>query len=142
MPNGPAEFIRESAVTQWFSVPSVLSYMTQFDRVRQNDFPALKRVLSCGDVLPTPTLMYWMKRLPHVTFTNLYGPTETTIVSSVYTVPACPDDPRAPIPIGVACEGEELLVLDGAMRPTRAEEIGEIHIGEPAWHPATGASRR
>jgi amino acid adenylation domain-containing protein len=129
MPNGPAEFIRESAVTQWFSVPSVLSYMAQFDRVRQDDFPALKRVLSCGDVLPTPTLMYWMKRLPHVTFTNLYGPTETTIVSSVYTVPACPDDPRVPIPIGVACEGEELLVLDGAMRPTRAGEIGEIHIG-------------
>jgi amino acid adenylation domain-containing protein len=129
MPNGPAEFIRESAVTQWFSVPSVLRYMAQFDRVRQDDFPALKRVLWAGDVLPTPTLMYWMKRLPHVTFTNLYGPTETTIISSVYTVPECPDDPRVPIPIGVACEGEELLVLDGAMRPTRDGEIGEIHIG-------------
>ena len=129
MPGGLSEFIRQSAVTQWFSVPSVLSYLAQFDRVRQDDFPALKRVLWAGDVLPTPTLMYWMRRLPHVTFTNLYGPTETTIVSSVYTMPACPDDPRVPIPIGVACEGEELLVLDGAMRPTRAGEIGEIHIG-------------
>jgi amino acid adenylation domain-containing protein len=129
MPNGPADFIRESAVTQWFSVPSVLTYMAQFDRVRQDDFPALKRVLWAGDVLPTPRLMYWMKRLPQVTFTNLYGPTETTIVSSVYTVPTCPDDPRVSIPIGKACEGEELLVLDGAMRPTPAGEIGEIHIG-------------
>jgi len=129
MPNGPAEFIRESAVTQWFSVPAVLTYMAQYDRVRQDDFPALKRVLWAGDVLPTPTLMYWMKRLPHATFTNLYGPTETTIVSSVYTVPACPDDPRVPVPIGVACEGEELLVLDEAMRPMQAGEIGEIHIG-------------
>jgi amino acid adenylation domain-containing protein len=129
MPNGVAEFIRESSVTQWFSVPSVLRYMAQFDRVRQDDFPALKRVLWAGDVLPTPTLMYWMKRLPHVSFTNLYGPTETTIVSSVYTVPECPDDPRVSIPIGVACEGEELLVLDAAMRPTRVGDTGEIHIG-------------
>jgi amino acid adenylation domain-containing protein len=129
MPNGIAEFTRESAVTHWFTVPSVLSYMAQFDRVRQDDFPALKHLLWAGDVLPTPALQYWMRRLPHVTFTNLYGPTETTIVSSVYTVPACPDDPRAPTPIGVACEGEELLVLDASMRPTRAGEIGEIYIG-------------
>lgn len=129
MPDGLAEFMRESAVTQWFSVPSVLSYMAQFDRVRQDDFPALKRMIWAGDVLPTPVLMYWMKRLPHVAFTNLYGPTETTIVSSVYTVPECPKDPRAPIPIGVACDGEELLVLNDSMRPTAPGEIGEIHIG-------------
>ena len=50
-------------------------------------------MLWCGEVLPTPTLIYWMKRLPHVQFTNLYGPTETTIASSYYTVPACPGDP-------------------------------------------------
>ena len=31
-----------------------------------------------------------MKRLPAVTFTNLYGPTETTIASSYYTIPSCP----------------------------------------------------
>jgi amino acid adenylation domain-containing protein len=129
MPDGLAEFLRDSSVTQWFSVPSVLSYMAQFDRVRQDDFPALKRMIWAGDVLPTPVLMYWMKRLPHVSFTNLYGPTETTIVSSVYTVPSCPEDPRAPIPIGVACEGEELLVLNESLCPTAPGEIGEIYIG-------------
>jgi amino acid adenylation domain-containing protein len=129
MPNGVAEFIRESGVTQWFSVPSVLSYMAQFDRVRQDDFPALRRVLWAGDVLPTPALIYWMQRLPHVAFTNLYGPTETTIVSSIHTMPACPEDPRALIPIGIACDGEELLVLDGSMQPAPVEDIGEIYIG-------------
>jgi hypothetical protein len=33
----------------------------QINAVRQNDFP-LRRVLWCGEVLPTPALMYWMER--------------------------------------------------------------------------------
>jgi amino acid adenylation domain-containing protein len=129
LPNKIADFIRTSALTQWFSVPSLLSYMSKFDVVGRDDFPSLRRVLWAGDVLPTPTLIYWMKRLPHASFTNLYGPTETTVVSSYYTVPRCPEDPRAPIPIGAACGGEELLVLDESMRPVRQGGTGTLYIG-------------
>jgi acyl-coenzyme A synthetase/AMP-(fatty) acid ligase len=67
----------------------------------------------CGEVLPTPSLVYWMQRLPHVRFTNLYGPTEATIASSYYDVPACPQSAGEHIPVGSACAGEELLVIDG-----------------------------
>src|SRR6266576_2477490 len=86
LPNALAEFIRVSELTQWFSVPSLLSYLAKFDIVQFNDFPTLRRLLWCGEVFPTAALRYWMARLPHVTFTNLYGPTETTIASSYYTV--------------------------------------------------------
>ena len=135
LPNKVAELIRSSRLTQWFSVPSVLSYMARFDVVARNDFPDLKRVLWCGEVFPTPALMYWMARLPRVQFTNLYGPTETTIASSYYTVPECPTDPQASIPIGRACEGEELLVLDDAQRPVPAGEIGDLYIGGAGLSP-------
>ena len=54
LPNKLAEWIRASELTQWFSVPSVLNYMTKFDVVRFNDFPSLKRLMWCGEVLPTP----------------------------------------------------------------------------------------
>ena len=128
LPHRLAEFIRESALTQWFSVPSVFNYMAKFDAVRPGDFPTLKRALWCGEVLPTPTLVHWMQRLPHAQFTNLYGPTEATIASSFYTVESCPDDERADIPIGTACPGEELLVLDEALRPVPADEIGDLFI--------------
>ncbi len=128
LPNTLAEFIRRSALTQWFSVPSVLNYMAKFDVVRSDDFPTLKRVLWCGEVLPTPALRYWMERLPHVTFTNLYGPTETTVASSFYTVPRCPDDDRAAIPIGTGCDGEDLVVLDEGLNPTAPGEAGDLYI--------------
>jgi amino acid adenylation domain-containing protein len=128
LPHKMAEFIRRSELTQWFSVPSALKYMAQFDAVRYDDFPSLKRLLWCGEALPTPTLIYWMKRLPDVTFTNLYGPTETTIASSYYTVPDCPDDEHADIPIGTGCDGEELIVLDEALRPAAVGETGDLYI--------------
>jgi amino acid adenylation domain-containing protein len=128
LPHKLAQFIREARLTQWFSVPSVLNLMANFDVVRQDDFPDLRRVLFAGEVLPTPTLIHWMRRLPHVRFTNLYGPTETTIVSSYYTLSRCPADEREPIPIGTACGGEELLVLDEQLRPVAAGEIGDLYI--------------
>lgn len=129
LPNRLAEFIRASRLTQWFSVPSVLHYLAKFDVVRPHDFPALRRVLWCGETLPTPALRYWMERLPHVSFTNLYGPTETTIASSYYTVPGCPADDRAAIPIGVACPGEELLVLDAELHPVPPGRAGDLFVG-------------
>jgi amino acid adenylation domain-containing protein len=135
LPNKLAEFIRESELTQWFSVPSVLNYMAKFDVVGFNDFPALRRLLWCGEVFPTTALMYWMKRLPHVSFTNLYGPTETTIASSYYTVPACPVDSSETIPIGKACDGENLMVLDAELRTVERGEVGDLYIGGAGLSP-------
>ena len=128
LPPKLTEFIRESELTQWFSVPSVLNYLAKFNAVRQNDFPSLRRVLWCGEVLPTPALIYWMERLPKVRFSNLYGPTEATIASSYYDVTVCPADPKSAIPIGTACDGEKLLVLDDKLQPVPAREIGDLYI--------------
>src|SRR5262249_34345422 len=129
LPNKIADFIRGHELTQWFSAPSLLNYMARQDVVAQDDFPTLKRLLWCGEVFPTPALLYWMKRLPHVTFTNLYGPTEATVASSYYTVPALPPHDDSPIPIGTPCDGEELLVLDDDLRPAPPGEVGDLFIG-------------
>ena len=130
-----AEFLRTAELTQWFSVPSVLNYMAKFDVVKSGDFPALRRVLWCGEVLPTPVLSYWMRRLPRVRFTNLYGPTEATIASSFYDVPACPKEERALLPIGTACDGEELIVLDHDLQPVSQGVIGDLYIGGSGLSP-------
>jgi len=135
LPHKLAQLIRDARLTQWFSVPAVLTLMAKFAVVAPGDFSSLRRVLFAGEVLPTSTLIYWMRRLPHVRFTNLYGPTETTISSSYYEVPRCPEDARAPIPIGRAIPGEELLVLDEAQRPVPPDTTGELCIGGAGLSP-------
>lgn len=135
LPQKLAEMIRENDLTQWFSVPSVFTFMAKLNVIEHGDFPSLRRVLWCGEVLPTPILRHWMERLPHATFTNLYGPTEATIASSYYTVPALPGSDTDDIPIGTACDGEELLVLDGELRPTPPGEIGDLYIAGAGLSP-------
>ncbi len=127
-PDRLAAWMREQRLTQWFSVPAVFTYMSQFDVLRQGDFPDMKRIMWCGEVLPLPSLIYWMRRVPHVQFTNLYGPTETTIASSYFTVKDCPDESVKEIPIGRPCAGEELLVLDNDMKPVANNVTGDLYI--------------
>ena len=69
-----------------------------------------------------------MQRLPHVQFTNLYGPTEATIASSYFTVKQCPESPLEQIPIGQACDGEELMVLDSELQPAAVGVPGDLFI--------------
>jgi amino acid adenylation domain-containing protein len=128
LPQKTAEFIRTAQLTQWFSVPSAMTYLAKFGVIREGDFPALRRVLWCGEVLPTPTLIHWMQRLPHCRFTNLYGPTEATIASSFYTVEQIPACDTAAIPIGQPCAGEELLVLDEGLRALPPGASGDLYI--------------
>jgi amino acid adenylation domain-containing protein len=135
LPHRLADFIRDSALTQWFSVPSILHQMAKVDAVRDDDFPALRRLLWCGEKFPAPALIYWMRRLPGVEFFNLYGPTEATIASSVYHVTECPPNETAEIPIGAACEGEKLLVLDDELKPVENGETGDLYIGGEGLSP-------
>jgi amino acid adenylation domain-containing protein len=128
VPHKLAELIRESELTQWFAVPSTFTFMAKFGVVQPGAFPSLERVLWCGEVLPTPILMEWMRAVPQATFTNLYGPTEATIASSYYTMPTIPASETEPVPIGVPCAGEELLVLDEHLQPVPEGEIGDLFI--------------
>jgi amino acid adenylation domain-containing protein len=135
LPGQLADFIRDSELTQWFSVPSTFAYMARFGVIGDGDFPTLRRILWCGEVLPTPVLAHWMERVPQPSYTNLYGPTETTIASSWYTMPGPVEDVTLPIPIGFPCAGEDILVLDDELRATPTGEIGELCIAGAGLSP-------
>ena len=126
-----AEFVAANRLTQWSSVASLLVDLAEsgaLDPSQIDRLQSLKRVLWCGDSLPTPVLRAWMRALPHVRFTNLYGPTETTIASSYYTVPQAPVDDQTPIPIGTACPGEELYVLNDRLETVPSGEVGDLFV--------------
>lgn len=127
-------FILDNKLTQWFSVPSALSYMARFNAIPEGGFPDLKRLIWCGEVFPTPALQYWMKNLPGVQFTNLYGPTEATIASSYYTVPEIPGDSDE-IPIGRPCSGEKLIILNDNLNRVEPGETGDLYIAGDGLSP-------
>ncbi|MBT8213815.1 MAG: amino acid adenylation domain-containing protein [Acidimicrobiia bacterium] len=135
LPASIGGLIAEQQLTQWFSVPSILTYIAKHDAIPQGGYPSLRRVLACGEVLPTATLIYWMERVPHARFSNLYGPTETTVASSFHDVVDIPADATSAVPIGRPLPGEELLVMTADMEPAATGEIGDLFIAGAGLSP-------
>jgi amino acid adenylation domain-containing protein len=135
LPKLLAEFIRTSRLTQWDSVPSALTAMASRDVLTYGDFPELRKLIWYGEVFPTKALRYWMEHLPHVEFTNTYGPTETTITASYHTMLSMPADDGAVVPIGKAVPGKNLAVLDSNQRPVEPEVVGDLYIGGAGLSP-------
>jgi non-ribosomal peptide synthetase component F len=128
LPERLAGWIRSSGITHWSSGSVVLNNMAKLDAVQPWDFPELRRVLWNGEALPTSSLSYWMKQLPHVEFTSLYGSTEAAVASAFHTIASFPEDETETIPLGRACGGAELLVLDHNLQPAKVGEVGDIYI--------------
>lgn len=134
MPEKISGCIMESDITQWFSEPSILETMARFDVVPRQGYPGLDRLIWCGGELPVPALRHWMQRLPGVSFTNLYGRTETTVASSYYTIPDIPEEGSA-VPIGTPCDGEKLLILDEDQNPVSEGVEGDLYIAGAGLSP-------
>jgi acyl carrier protein len=123
----PAAYIREHAITCWFSVPSLAYQVRLQEDLRPGVFPSLRQSLFCGEALPTVVATEWAAAAPNSEVENWYGPTEATIACSRYelTGEEISDDT---VPIGKAFSGMELLVLGKDLEPLPAGEPGELFL--------------
>ncbi|GAB3998700.1 hypothetical protein GCM10029992_25250 [Glycomyces albus] len=87
------QFIADSGITVWYSVPTMLSGLS---RVCRSPLPNLRAILFAGEVFPVPALRRLMEALPGRRFANLYGPTETNVCTwhEVREPPEPGADPR------------------------------------------------
>ncbi|MGH2771187.1 MAG: amino acid adenylation domain-containing protein [Actinomycetota bacterium] len=122
-----ARFIRERRITIWYSVPSILSMMVLRGGLARGDFPALRTLLFAGEVFPIRYLRKLMGLLPHVRFSNLYGPTETNVCTH-YDVPPLSEDRTRDIPIGKAIANVEVFAVTGEGRLAAPGEEGELYV--------------
>jgi acyl-coenzyme A synthetase/AMP-(fatty) acid ligase len=117
-PSRLTTWLSENKITTWYTVPSLLSFLSLKGSLNTIPLPHLKTLLFAGEVFPTPQLIKFCELLAHVNFYNLYGPTETN-VCCYWPVERNQLIPDQPIPIGLpACnsvltispDNNELLV--------------------------------
>jgi amino acid adenylation domain-containing protein len=124
-----ARLIASERITVWYSVPSALTLVARaVDGPR--DLAGLRTVVFAGEVFPTGQLRELQALLPTgCTLWNLYGPTETN-VCTYYQVRDLPADDRT-IPIGRACENDEVFALTEDGRVAGVGEEGELFVRGP-----------
>jgi amino acid adenylation domain-containing protein len=88
----------------------------------------MKRLLVGVEPISEKLLASIIERVPGLTIINGYGPTETTICSTLHTVR--PEEARDRIvPIGKPVQNSRVHILDASMRPVPVGVAGEIYIG-------------
>ena len=95
------EELAKSGATAWYSVPSALNAVLETPAVVGSRLAGVRLVLLAGEVLPPRLAAALREACPHARILNLYGPTETNVVTW-YELPRT-IDPDRPVPIGSAC---------------------------------------
>ena len=78
-PAGLTQWISNNKITLWYTVPSLLSFITLKGALGTTPLADLKTILFAGEVFPSAHLITLCQLLPDVAFYNLYGPTETNV---------------------------------------------------------------
>lgn len=84
-PRNLIKYVGDSRATIWFSVPSLLVYILNTRSIGVGDFKSLRHIVFGGEGFPKTILKkYWDLFSEKVSFTNVYGPTECTCISTAY----------------------------------------------------------
>ncbi|MFT5341523.1 MAG: natural product biosynthesis luciferase-like monooxygenase protein [Paracoccaceae bacterium] len=118
-----AQIIRHK-VTHMQCTPSMARLIAMNDEASMA-IGRLTHLLIGGEALPTELVNTLGEKI-HARITNMYGPTETTIWSTVYEMAR---DVDAIAAIGTPIANTSVYVLDQAGQPTPTGVPGELHIG-------------
>ncbi|GGX92284.1 amino acid adenylation domain-containing protein [Streptomyces minutiscleroticus] len=107
------------------TTPSFLSFLAQSPRAAER-LRTLRLVCSSGESL-RPFLAAGGRALVGGRLVNQYGPSECTMTSTRYEVPAVPD--TSADTVGTAVDGTAVRLLDPHGREVPDGRTGEVHIG-------------
>jgi natural product biosynthesis luciferase-like monooxygenase protein len=119
-----AALVARHGVTHLQCTPS-LAAMLVADPADREALRKVQHLMLGGEALPTALATELRELLPG-RFTNMYGPTETTIWSLTHELDG---PPGSTIPIGTAIANTTLFVLDPKGRRLPVGTFGELHIG-------------
>ena len=109
-PRKLVDWIVENKISIWYSVPSILTMMLLHGDLNRYKFENLRLLLFAGEVFPTKYLRELMNTVSHPEYYNLYGPTETNVITYYKVNPISPEQEH-PIPIGKSCSNMEVFAL-------------------------------
>ncbi|MBZ0306535.1 MAG: non-ribosomal peptide synthetase, partial [Anaerolineae bacterium] len=126
-----ADFLREIETYQVSIINLPTAYWHEWiHMIDENDMPASVRLVIFGGERAAPEMLArWRQKYGlEVTVINGYGPTETTIASTFYTIPPGRDW-SGEVPIGRPVANTRIYIVDKAMQPVPIGVPGELYIG-------------
>jgi len=126
LPRFLAQYLAQQRISAWYFVPSLLSRLLAEKRFVLGEFPDLRLAIFAGEVLAGRDVARLRSVVPQAAVYNLYGPTETNVV----TWHRVPDAFNAdePLPIGRACPYAELVLETEGEENEAGKPAGELLV--------------
>jgi len=121
-----SSFIEQTKISVLYATPSLLKLMLRFGKIERFDHTSIKHVLFAGEVFNIESLIEIKQKWPTGDFYNLYGPTETNVVT-YYKIPSVIDRRQQAFPIGLTCPYATSKLYDEKNTPSSIRE-GELLI--------------
>ncbi|MBP2169417.1 amino acid adenylation domain-containing protein [Erwinia toletana] len=124
-PDNIVSYMRDKGITVVYTVPSAYIRWLNKGRLERN-IPSLRVLLYAGEPFAASWLRKVMHCLPQTRVANIYGPTETNIVTC-HHLSAAPAD-GATIPIGYPVDETEIYIVDENLNSLPPGQMGEIVV--------------
>ncbi|MDZ8263386.1 non-ribosomal peptide synthetase [Nostoc sp. ChiQUE01b] len=124
-----AHFIHNQEIEKAILPVVILQQMAEVAASGLKLFTSLKEVTTTGEQLQiTPAIVKLFKSLPHCSFHNHYGPSETHVVTAL-AFNQNPDTWSTYPSIGRPITNTQIYVLDAELKPVPIGVPGELYIG-------------
>jgi D-alanine--poly(phosphoribitol) ligase subunit 1 len=132
----PAELIAEiadSECTFFFAVPTLFMYLDSMHLLTPDKMPSVNRFMFGGEGFPLARLRRFYDAFAgKARLINCYGPTETSCICSGFEITASVFDTTEGLaPLGRLNPNFSYRVLNEALQPVAAGEVGELWLGGP-----------
>ena len=129
----PGLFLREQAIDVLFCVPTAIATLAESGQIGRPEFASVRHLLLTGEPVPPTLVRKWYDAYPNAALFNMYGTTETAIVSHCYPIPADLDITQ-PIPVGYPIDGMRVRLMNGD-EPSAPGTPGESVVSGPQLSP-------
>lgn len=128
-PNMVPQYVNDFNINLIYWVPTVFDGLVANGVLYDCPFKKVDTIIFAGEAMRNSTLNVLRKTHSNCSFTNLYGPTETSVISMIYKVEKEFKD-EEPLPIGRACKNSSAFIIDESGNEITADGIrGEIVLG-------------
>lgn len=116
--------MKEQDATVIYTTPSTLIALMNRGGLADANLQ-LRELMYAGEPFPTPQLRRLQKAIPKTRIANIYGPTETNIIT-FYWIDEIPKD-DSPVPLGHVVEDTDIRVVsEDGTRECASNELGEL----------------
>jgi amino acid adenylation domain-containing protein len=117
------QLMKTRAASILYTTPSTL--ITLLNKGGLEEVTTLRTIMYAGEPFPVPQLRNLINKMPYTKIANIYGPTETNIIT-YFWIENLPESLES-IPLGLVVDDTEILIVaDDRQRICEIDEIGEL----------------